>query len=536
MIGFIRVGTVGLSVARFWVLMLVIMMCSISCQDEGNMPGAEGVMGHLDGGRVMVWSLRSSGFMAKQAEGHFGGQGERRVSLRAGQLLYLELDEGSIWTLNNDHKVHLEGSDGEWNVERDVNGQEQEQQGERNWGRKDETASVSDSHSSSSWRDVDSLDWPTGNVEREAGNHHVYHHGSETLSSSPFKSWEEEVLWHHHELDRYSAQRQGRGGQGDEVRLNMTQAGRYVLRVWPLISGTQPSLLTSVQHYFLTVTPGATYAPHCKLCYIPPFDGLKQNETELFDLDLRDIKLLSMDSYTVDKMMTKPCISIMLNETAPFRSDASSPSNETVWNTSFPLCQERICVTLQVRRYDAWGNPIGADFSDSSQKSYTGPGGRPLLSDSDIITTELLGIESAVNASDMFGNGTLSYASDGSLDKYETWVHGMDYTEVGPVACNSYFCPLIKVVGPNTFVQTWIMVRINGSPVGFGNPVFTRTVPGKFANFGLDVSSINGSITPHGAAFMGPAIRIVPVDALGIKLMSTFPKPCQGPWPEDEWT
>jgi hypothetical protein len=331
------------------------------------------------------------------------------------------------------------------------------------------------------------------------------------------------------------------GGDDDDgkVRMQLTRAGRYILKVWPRQLNSAGRHLLAAAQYVLKVTPGATYGPNCVLCYIPFFPGI--NETDLLaqfpndDFRRDQIRDEIITSYGAESSMARECLVNNLNNTVPFRADAVPLSNLTEWNTDFPLCQKRICITLQVRRYDAWGNPVSLLDVNGTVMVDALNDGRPPADGSDVITTELFGVEDGVDTLDPFNNGTLTYISTQSPDKYEAWAHGANnYTEPGPLRCNTHLCPLIKLVGPNSFVQTWITVRINGSPIGYGNPVFTRTVPGAFARFGLSVNRINGSITPRtdSPPGSGPILRVYPADRNGIIMADTFAKPCVLPWPE----
>ncbi len=285
----------------------------------------------------------------------------------------------------------------------------------------------------------------------------------------------------------------GESGAEKTISFTITRSGKYSLRALPSALGNP----FSTTHFSITVESGFTYAPHSVVCYFPPFDGLRPGA------DIR--------AFQFESLSSQECVPLSPNVTAPFRRDASPDNNLTVWNTGFSLCQKRICVTLQVRRYDAWGNKV-----------QTAPAGIE-----DVISAELGGVESAVVRSDLYGNGTLVYSTDSSTSKYETWMLSSEGASLGDVKCSSFRCPMNKIVGPDSFVNTWITVRINGVPAGIGNPVFVRTVPGNFFSFGLDATSINGSITPPGTAFAGPEIRLFPADKGGLRLPEVFPGACR---------
>ena len=181
-------------------------------------------------------------------------------------------------------------------------------------------------------------------------------------------------------------------------------------------------------------------------------------------------------------------------------------SNSTVWarpwtldegiSFAFPHCIHQNCVILQCRRLDAYGNKV----ENSSV--------------ADVISIEVMGYKRTDEEipMDLPGNDT----SDERMFATYQEVTG-SAPMLGNTTCETFICPWSNVALTGNNPQTWIMVYLNGIPMGIGNPVFMRIKLGKFENFAVDDSTLRGKVYPVGVR---PALY--PVDAGGNKLFDLW--------------
>lgn len=274
----------------------------------------------------------------------------------------------------------------------------------------------------------------------------------------------------------------------EEVTLSMTRSGSYYVLVKP------KSPVSISPHFQLRVVVSSGYpsARTSKACYIMPPTS---NDTEVdYSADLPCSEFNASVMVPFEKTETP---SEYLSNKIVSDYDTMNTSNvsvaEVLIDREFVMCLSRKCLTLQVRRYDSWSNPVHS----------------PEVTN--IISVEVQGIETSMY--EVVERGKSTILSDGALRKWETyqWIGNRGNRQLGNNTCNQFPCNVTKLVGPETNVVAWVVVRMDGVPLGSGSPFKVFVTGGGFHGFMVDPFYMTGRVAAAG----GAAIRLIPVDKAG---------------------
>jgi len=281
----------------------------------------------------------------------------------------------------------------------------------------------------------------------------------------------------------------------EEVIFKMTRSGSYHVRIRPRspVSGffknTWRATLAELRVF---VSPGYPSARTSKACYVAPPTS---NDTHV---DLSEDRLCS--TLNASRMMSFEMTegpSAYLEQTLIAEAEAMNITNISVAklliDREFPMCMARRCMTLQVRRYDSFSNPIRSDQVTS------------------IISVAIEGV--ATSMYELVTRGKKTILSDGVVRKWETyqWIGLGGKSKLGNNTCNQFACNVTKLVGPETNIVAWVTVRMDGVPLGQGSPFRVSVTGGGFYGFQVEPSYNVGNTFSGG----GAAIRLLPVDKVG---------------------
>ena len=296
----------------------------------------------------------------------------------------------------------------------------------------------------------------------------------------------------------------GRGNAEETLSFMFTKSGAYRLLVKPqspasFIPLAQLRASASSSSFVISVSSGYPSPRNSKACYIAPPTA---NDTEAdFSSELPCEALNATLTVPFDK--TEP-VSAFLKNKIVADYEAMNISNvsvaELLVDRELDMCMSRKCLTLQVRRYDSWNNPVtSADMVSE-------------------ISAEVQGVDSSMF--EQVSRGISTVMSDGMLRKWETyqWIGRGGKSSIGNTTCRQFACNATKLLGPETNVIAWVVVRMDGVPLGKGSPFKVRVTGGGFHSFMVDPASMLGQIQ----AYSGAAIRLIPVDKAGNPVKGAF--------------
>ena len=164
----------------------------------------------------------------------------------------------------------------------------------------------------------------------------------------------------------------------------------------------------------------------------------------------------------------------------------------------FSHCIYRNCLILECRRFDAYGNRVMNSAI------------------ADLISIKVIGVERAADGSDFVSN--LSDTPGESIKTFEIYQKSNGSAPLrGNIWCSTFQCPLSNIVLPNNPLQTWIMVHLNGIPIGHGNPAFMMITTGELFNFYIDDASLRANVIPGAVEPV-----LYPVDAGGNRILDVW--------------
>ena len=206
----------------------------------------------------------------------------------------------------------------------------------------------------------------------------------------------------------------GRLREGEHGILTITTSGMYHILVRP----ASPTSLSPAFHLRVVVTSGYSFAPASKACFVRPPDGnitFTGGESE-------ECILQNSSSAVFLQKDIRPALTpeeVAAKATAALEAAAALIVNSTNGTTvvdvvaeapPFQLCYVRNCLTVRVRRYDAFGNAV----HDPSIV--------------DTVSVELMGLTAsdlvpavATEALDYDDHRRTLYTSAGSTRTYETY-------------------------------------------------------------------------------------------------------------------
>jgi hypothetical protein len=273
----------------------------------------------------------------------------------------------------------------------------------------------------------------------------------------------------------------------EDLSLKLTRAGLYSLLVKPQTFG-------SAAHAFqlrVQVASGYPSARNSKACYFAPPTS---NDTEADYSDAIACETFGPSSEV--SFETTPGPSDFLSNKL-LGGDGQNSSNvsltDMLIDRELSQCLTRKCLTLQVRRYDSFGNKVESqDFPTE-------------------ISVEIQGVDTSMY--EVIFRGMSEIRSDGALKKWETyqWIGLGGKNVLGNNTCNQFACNATKLVGPETNVVANVIVRMDGVPLGHGSPFRVVVTGGGFHGFMVDPAYMTGGIAEVG----GAAIRLIPVDKAG---------------------
>ena len=279
-----------------------------------------------------------------------------------------------------------------------------------------------------------------------------------------------------------------------ESTFTMTQSGTYQLLVRP----RQPDSFSVFGHKMqlrVVVSSGFPSARTSRACYFKPPTS---NDTHVrYDADEECEPVPYLPNGMV-AFETTPGHSEYLKTVLVADAELMNISNASITDLlvdrELPLCLTRKCLSLQVRRYDSWSNPV-------LSSEYTSE-----------ISISMEGVPSSMY--EVVERGRRTIVSDGELKKWETyqWIGGGSGENVlGNNSCSQFACNVSKLVGPETNVVSWVVIRMDGVPLGFGSPFKVEVVGGGFYTFMVDPFYMHGFVESAGGAM----IRLIPVDKAG---------------------
>ena len=289
--------------------------------------------------------------------------------------------------------------------------------------------------------------------------------------------------------------RTGRGSADEMLTFTLTRSGAYHI----LLKPQNPASLNPPNQLRVMVSSGYPSPRTSKACYIAPPTS---NDTEADLSSERQCKMLN-STLTVSFDTTSP-VSEYLSNKIVADYEAMNISNVSVAqllaDRELPECISRKCLTLQVRRYDSWKNPVLSTEMVSE------------------ISVEIQGVDTSMF--EEVKRGIATVVSDRMPKKWETyqWIGRGGKSKLGNTTCNQFACNATKLVGPETQVIAWVVVRMDGVPLGQGSPFEVRVTGGGFHSFLVDPASMRGQIQAAG----GAAIRLIPMDRAGNPLTGVF--------------
>ena len=287
---------------------------------------------------------------------------------------------------------------------------------------------------------------PAENVEWRMGE--GLQDGIEHASGADF--WSVRSAAHQH-------MRMGRGSADEMLTFTLTRSGAYHI----LLKPQSPASFNPPNQLRVMVSSGYPSPRTSKACYIAPPTS---NDTEADLSSERQCTMLN-STLTVSFDRTSP-VSEYLSNKIVADYEAMNISNisiaQLLADRELPECISRKCLTLQVRRYDSWKNPVLSTAIVSE------------------ISVEIQGVDTSMF--EEFKRGIATVVSDRMPKKWETyqWIGKGGKSKLGNTTCNQFACNATKLVGPETQVIAWVVVRMDGVPLGQGSPFQVKVTGGGF--------------------------------------------------------
>ena len=279
----------------------------------------------------------------------------------------------------------------------------------------------------------------------------------------------------------------GGAASHEEVTLMMTQSGSYRVRVKP----HSPTSFSPPVELRVVVTAGYPSARTSQACYIAPPTS---NATKVdLSADLQCTTLNSTSGMITFDTTLGPS-EYLSNELLAGVGNTSNVSiEELLIDRELSICLKRKCLTLQVRRHDSWSNPV------HSQEIFNE------------ISVQVQGVDTSMY--EVVSRGKSVILSDGVLKKWETyqWIGRGGNSVLGNNTCNQFACNVTKLIGPETNLVAWVIIRMDGVPLGQGSPFNILVTGGGFHSFMVDPFYMTGRVPASG----GASIRLIPVDKAG---------------------
>lgn len=154
----------------------------------------------------------------------------------------------------------------------------------------------------------------------------------------------------------------GRLREGEHGVLTITTSGIYHILVRP----ASPSSFSPAFHLRVVVTSGYSFAPASKACFVRPPDGnitytggeseecFLQNSSSAVFLQ-KDVRPVKTEEQLAEAAAAAAAAELAASSNS---TNATGVAAAGVAQPAFELCYARNCLTVRVRRYDAWGNAV----------------------------------------------------------------------------------------------------------------------------------------------------------------------------------